>query len=113
MSNILAPNQFLDINSTLTSTNGQYQLLLQSDGNLVVYHLANHHPVWASGTDGSNAMRAIMQSNGNFVLYDFLGDALWASGTNGKPGSFLIIQDDGNLVIYQPNLPVWTTGTNQ
>ena len=113
MPNILAPNQSLGINDTLTSSNGQFQLILQSDGNLVLYRMANHHPLWASNTDGTDAMRAIMQMDGNFVLYNFHGHALWASGTDGKPNSFLIMQDDGNLVIYQPHVPIWASGTNQ
>ena len=113
MTNILAPNQFLGINGTLTSPNGQFQLILQSDGNLVIYRLSNHHALWSSKTNGQDAMRAIMQSDGNFVLYGFHSNALWASGTNGKAGAFLDMQSDGNLVIYIPNVPAWSSGTQQ
>ncbi|ATP29486.1 D-mannose binding lectin [Chromobacterium violaceum] len=113
MANTLLPNQVLGINEYLLSTNGAYQLILQSDGNLVLYRMANHHPLWASNTNGKDAMRAIMQTDGNFVLYDFHGKPLWASGTNGKPGCFVTMQDDGNLVIYEPKIPVWASNTAQ
>ena len=110
---MLSPGQFLGINQTLLSTNGTWELIMQSDGNLVLYRRANMHPTWSTKTNGKDVMRAIMQADGNFVLYTFAGAPVWASNTAGKNGSFLIMQDDGNLVIYQPDVPVWATGTNQ
>src|SRR6516165_11160274 len=106
MANILAPNQSLGINQTLVSSNNAFELIMQSDGNLVLYRLANGHPLWATGTNGQDVMRAIMQSDGNLVLYTFGGSPVWASNTSGQPGSFLVMQDDGNLVIYRPNVPI-------
>ncbi len=113
MSSVLAPNQSLFTNQSLNSPDGRFQLIMQSDGNLVIYRLANHHPLWATGTNGKDVMRAIMQTDGNFVLYDFHGHAVWASGTNGKNNAFLVMQSDGNLVIYEPNVPVWASNTQQ
>jgi hypothetical protein len=107
MSSILSPNQSLGINQSLISGNGQFQLIMQSDGKLVIYRLANHHALWATGTNGQDVMRGIMQGDGNLVLYTFAGRAVWSSRTNGRPGSFLIMQDDGKLVIYQPNVSIW------
>jgi hypothetical protein len=86
---------------------------MQSDGNLVLYRLANHHALWATGTNGQDVKRAIMQGDGNLVLYTFDGQPVWASNTAGKIGSFLVMQNDGNVVIYQPNVPVWASETNQ
>ena len=112
MSNTLTPNQYLSINGSMTSTNGQFQLILQQDGNLVLYRLANHHALWSSKTNGQDAMRAIMQADGNFVLYNFDGKPLWSSKTNGQNNAFLTMQDDGNVVIYKPDVPVWATNTS-
>ncbi len=53
-----------------------------------------------------------MQTDGNFVLYNFDGKPLWSSKTNGQNNSFLIMQDDGNLVIYKPDTAVWATMTH-
>lgn len=43
---------------------------------------------------------AIMQTDGNFVVYDN-GKAIWSSGTNGKAaGGRVAMQADGNVVVY-------------
>lgn len=114
MASLLGPNQSLGINQALVSPNGRFELILQSDGNLVLYRLTNGEALWDSRTNGQHVMRAIMQGDGNFVLYDFSFRAVFASNTSGNPGSFLLMQDDGNAVIYRPNIvPIWATGTNQ
>lgn len=108
MSDILRPNEFLLTNQMLTSINGEYVLILQTDGNMVLYEKVHHDDgsvildhAWATETIGENAWYAIMQEDGNFVLYDWAGVSLWQSDTDGKPGSFLQLQDDGNLVINE------------
>jgi exopolysaccharide biosynthesis protein len=56
---------------------------------------------------------AVMQTDGNFVVYDGTR-AIWASGTDGKAnGGFLAMQGDGNLVVYAPGGNAkWASGTN-
>lgn len=54
--------------------------------------------------------RAVMQSDGNFVVYAG-SRVLWHAGTHGRPGSWLAVQTDGNLVIYSPGRAPWHTGT--
>ena len=104
--------------STIVSPNGQYKLIMQTDGNLVMYK-NNGTPIWSSGTMGSGTdNQLIMQSAGNLVMYSN-GTAVWAtpastigSGSN----NYLSVQDDGNLVIYSgPNNtnPVWSSGSAQ
>ncbi|MHB8792809.1 MAG: hypothetical protein ACYC6O_05670 [Thermoleophilia bacterium] len=108
MSDILRSNEFLFINQMITSINGEYLLILQSDGNMVLYEKVHHEdgsvvldPAWATDTVGENAWYAVMQEDGNFVLCDMDGANLWQSETDGKPGSFLQLQNDGNLVINE------------
>jgi hypothetical protein len=64
-------------------------------------------------TSSSGVYRAVMQADGNFVVYSYHGHphAIWASGTAGHPGSVLVKQSDGNLVIYQARHAVWATQT--
>lgn len=117
MRSYLNPGEFLVRSdatglSQLLSANGKYQLILQPDGNLVLYRSHDHKALWATGTNGKAVKNAVMQSDGNFVLYGF-NEPLWASNTNNKPGSFLVMQDDGNAVIYVPGPPVWATNTAQ
>ena len=83
------------------SPNGRYRLALQIDGNLVFYDDELGVALWSAGTQGSAAGQALMQNDGNFVVYDAGGVALWSTGTVGNPGARLAIQDDGNLVVYR------------
>jgi hypothetical protein len=112
MADRLNPGEFLrrgTANTTLTSRNGAYRLAMQDDGNLVAYH--GSHAIWATNTVGTDGDKAIMQVDGNFVLYHVDGRPLWASSTNGRPGCYLVMQDDGNVVVYQPNFPAWASNT--
>lgn len=105
----LLPGQALYPGDSLTSANGQYTLIMQHDGNLVIY--TNGRPIWDSKTTGRAVSRAIMQDDGNFVIYGYPG-ALWATGTTGYKDAYLIMQNDGNLVIYG-HKAAWATNTNR
>jgi hypothetical protein len=41
-------NSVLHSNEYIRSPNGQFQLIMQTDGNLVLYRLSTHHACWAS-----------------------------------------------------------------
>jgi hypothetical protein len=108
----MQPGEMLD--PSIESANGLYTLVYQSDGNLVLYRNGSTNALWASGTDGSSRGSAIMQIDGNFVVYDQSGNAVFAAGTNGNPGSRLVVQDDGNVVIYTTDgTALWATNTVQ
>ncbi len=54
---------------------------------------------------------AIMQSDGNFVLYMSGGGPLWSTGTSGTGATYLAVQSDGNTVLYAATGSKWSTGT--
>jgi hypothetical protein len=126
----------------MVSPNGAYTLTLQPDGNLVLAERGT--PVWSAMTQGTyagikkdagkalvatqgyNNFNAMMQPDGNFVLYATVAkdnktlgagaagttQALWNTGTSGNGGSRLVLQDDRNLVVYDAsNKAVWSSGT--
>lgn len=102
-------NAGLSPNQALISSNGKYTLVMQSDGNLVIYRQGT--AIWASDTYRSGANRAFMQDDGNFVVYEY-SSPKWASQTPGSGGVKLVMQNDGNLVIYKSNnAPVWASNT--
>lgn len=108
----LLVDQELTTNQRITSNNGKNYLVLQGDGNLVVY--ASGTAVWATGTNGKGAVRLRLQGDGNLVLRNAAGSALWSSGTNGTGGARLTMQDDGNLVLRNASgASVWSTKTAQ
>lgn len=60
----------------------------------------------------NNLYRLVMQSNGNLVLRNKLGEAVWQSGTYRYPGSVVTMQADGNLVVRRPGgKAVWASKT--
>jgi hypothetical protein len=95
---------------SLKSCDGRFKLIMQSDGNLVLYMSGD--PLWATGTNGGDGYAMWMQTDGNFVLYNPYQKPLWAAGTNKHAGATLHIQDDGNLVVYGPGgKALWSSGT--
>ena len=88
---------------------GNYELAVQSDGNLVIYTAAGN-AAWASksytGPINGVGSVLVMQSDGNLVLYQTVGDnfgrALWATATYPayQDSDFACFQTDGNLVVY-------------
>ena len=99
----------LVLNAGEMISNWDRKLIMQGDGNLVLYTKAGH-PLWASGTSGTNH-RAVFQGDGNLVIYNNNGP-VWATGTMGGPDSRLELQFDGNLVIYDgAGSALWATGT--
>jgi len=101
----LLQNQFLQ------SKDGRFKLILQSDGNLVIYN--SDQPIWHSNTWGKPYItRCVMQSDGNLVLYDNNSIPHWHSNTWGKPITRCVMQSDGNLVLYDNNsIPHWHSDT--
>src|SRR5207237_2512941 len=59
----------LAVNQLLRSQDGRFDLIMQGDGNLVLYRRSDSKPLWASNTNGKGATFAVMQGDGNFVLY--------------------------------------------
>lgn len=105
----LNSGQSIGVGQELKSDNGKYTLVLQRDGNLVLSE--GGKAVWATGTDGSGAVRANVQEDGNFVLYKDDNSPVWASETSGNSGVRLTVQDDRNVVLYAGDKPVWASNS--
>lgn len=97
----LAPNGQLTSGQYIVSADRRFALVMQGDGNAVVYQ--RHADTgelrearWSSGTAGSGADRIVLQGDGNLVVYAG-ANAVWNSKT--RDGSSLRLQDDGNLVL--------------
>ena len=93
---------------TLTSASRQFRLVYQADGNLMLIDDGAHAVIWTSGTGGIAPQQALMQTDGNFVIYDAAGGADFMTNTGGNGGARLVLQNDGNLVIFGGDgTPLW------
>jgi hypothetical protein len=114
---ILCQGRTLNPGGRLVSPNGQYHVEMQPDNNFVVYRQGtgtSRTPLWHSNTWNSGANQAIMQDDGNLVVYADTS-AKWKSGTSGQTGNWLRMQDDGNLVVYGSsgtNSPRWASNSD-
>jgi exopolysaccharide biosynthesis protein len=95
---LVKPGQVLHAGKWVRSPNKKYGLILQTDGNLVLYH--GKKALWSTVTGGHAGATAIMQTDGNLVVYSSAKKALWSSNTGRHAGATLVVQNDGNLVIY-------------
>ncbi|MBU3595144.1 autotransporter-associated beta strand repeat-containing protein, partial [Polynucleobacter sp. 86C-FISCH] len=98
----LLPNDMrLDAEQSVTA-NG-LTLLMQSEGNLVLYKNLNRpgqQVIWATPGSYGAGTYAIMQGDGNFVVYRANGSAAWASDT-GVPGASLTVSNAEQLSVSQ------------
>jgi len=93
----LGSGQALFAGDELVTDNG-FRLLMQQDGNAVVYS-PSYVPQWASSTSGPGN-RLVLQTDGNAVVYSQDNRPLWNSGTGARPATTMVLQSDGNLVVY-------------
>ncbi|MFC5052265.1 S8 family serine peptidase [Saccharothrix xinjiangensis] len=98
----LVRGESLQVGDSRTSQDGRHTLVMQGDGNLVLY-TAGGQALWHTNTHGTGATNAVLQQDGNFVVYTSAGVPKWHSGTHGTAADRLVVQDDSNLVLYGPS----------
>lgn len=106
----LRAGQRLNIGERIVSSDGNYFLLMQGDGNLVLFD-NNNRDYWATNVVGKYAT---MQGDGNFVVFNQDDIPVWATNIAGHSDPYLILQNDRNLVVYQNgNSPIWASNTTK
>jgi hypothetical protein len=122
-SSTLYEGEYLFAGQRLVSDSCYYHLEMQSsDGNFVLYAgEGTGTPIWDTGPDciwGSNGMPTLcfanpadyvtLQGDGNFVLYNSLGESRWSVKTAGGDDATtaeIWLQNDGNIVEYRGTPP--------
>ncbi len=108
---ILLVNSSLQDVQTMFTPGLSYSLVMQNDGNLVIYD-SNGRPIWSSGTGGNTGDTLVMQNDGNLVIYSWQGIPIWSSGTSSNKNDSLVLENNGNLVIYNMSgRAIWNSNT--
>jgi hypothetical protein len=105
--NVLSRGQVMKKGDMLKSPDGGYELRMQPDGNLVLYHPGQSQgAVWSTDTwkppvPGDYAI--LQGQDGNFVIYaSDKKTAVWATGTwqpTANQGDRLTLYDNGDLIL--------------
>jgi hypothetical protein len=117
VSNTLYNGEKMQAGDTRSSSNLQYVLLMQTDGNLVLYRshgrpatdiskgigITSNDALWSTNTNDGETNHAWMQEDGNLVLYTPDMRATWATNTNDGGANYLTLSDLGQLVLRGPN----------
>ena len=108
------------ITTTSPCTGRKLWLTFQTDGDLVFYKYnydGEVEVIWSSNTYihySYDVDAAVMQTDGNFVVYKKGGVAQWASGTypnTDGESNYLTMHDDGTLSVGSSSHPKkWTAG---
>jgi len=93
------------VDNSIYSEGKNDQLVLQEDGNLVIYCVSCNpaKAIWSSQTNGKDARTLFFQTDGDLVLRDSNNKTVWHSNIISKcAGSelaYFALQDDGNLLM--------------
>ncbi|MBN3865309.1 calcium up-regulated protein [Pseudomonas frederiksbergensis] len=117
----IPPNTQMLPGQWAASAGNGYVLLLQTDGNLVLYQVVGGpvstnssftgSAIWATGTNDGAYFD--VQTDGNLVLGTSEGNVAWTSNTDGIEPQELRVQTDGNLVLYNTlDQACWASSSN-
>uniref|UniRef100_UPI003F6945EE DUF6924 domain-containing protein n=1 Tax=Paractinoplanes polyasparticus TaxID=2856853 RepID=UPI003F6945EE len=111
--NQLLPGQNLR-NGSMPSPSGDFVLVQQDDGDVVIYRAADGSAVWRTGTSNREwaglQNRLVLQAGGDLVLFEPSGVPVWSSGTGGRAVQRVVVTDDGRLVLLGPEgIEVWSS----
>ena len=100
----LSVDTMLKTGDVMWSPQRKYQLKMQQDGNLCI-NTANDQFVWCTMSQSKNGAYAILQTDGNFVVYDNNAVWKWDAQTHTLPSKpkKLFLDDDGNLKLLDQN----------
>jgi hypothetical protein len=114
----LNSGQILHQGSAIFSSNRNFILVLQKDGNLVILNTLTNNPIWSSNTSekGQGPYQLALLYTGNLVIYDIFNGMIWATAISSSPsdGYVLKLSDEGILTIRDAyNDEVWSTSSDQ
>lgn len=104
-------NEVLQNRDSLWSRSGKVELVVQADGNLVLYSRPAGQVLWATMVHGDEHQSAVLTLTADGDLQvQVKGSAIWSAQTSG--GRVLEVEDSGNLVVYSgTDEALWESGS--
>jgi hypothetical protein len=101
----LSPGQYIASHKR-EAGHPRFKLVFQNDGDLVLYHHVT--PIWASHTRGLGGARVKMCEDGNLKMTSASGDVLWSTGTKSPGamavlednGNFVVYDAEGDRALW-------------
>ena len=115
--NLLNSGETLSKGEFLASANGSFKLIMQKDGNLVLYDMFKK-AIWSSKTNKKGGVKLLVRDDGILTVYKKDKSHAWSSGKkkDAKPkGMFkLTMQENGNLVLHDSEGKlIWSSKTGR
>ena len=102
---VLQPGEGLAVGESLASCDGHLVLAMTGAGDLQLTR--DGAAVWSAGTDGAGAT-AVLEDNGELVVFDVDGAPVYTSDSGGYPDAQLELTADG-LELVDDTSRVWTS----
>ena len=116
VSDTASTSNTLTANSSLTSANGDYRLLMTADGDLVEQSLHGISPILFGINMGGYLGGGNASGEEDTVTGTYVGSTvtqIWDSGTSGNPGAQAVLQNDGDFVISSASgTALWSSDTS-
>ena len=114
--NTLIAGKSLTVGQKLTSKNGRYYLIYQTDGNLAAYMKRGPKKAFWHAHAKAKPGKALLQNDGTLVLFNAVNKKYWSSRSvkKGVPPFKLVMQNDRNIVIYDGKMKgIWFSHTKK
>lgn len=92
------PGDTLRRGGSISTDDGRYRLVYETDGNLVLYQDGERTPRWASQTQRTSPGMCVMQMDGDLTIDDAEGHRVWSLGIDGT-GNSLRLTEEGGLEV--------------
>lgn len=106
--NTLKPGEMLEVGDCLVSNNRKFKLILQKDGNLILFKGQNEIE-WSSNTLTDSASSLKMGEDGNLMLNKKNLTSYWSTNNSPARGAELILNDEGIIAITVKDSIFWSS----